>query len=205
MKSDTIITIGRQFGSGGREIGKAIADKLDIPFYDRELITLASERSGVTKELLEQADEQATNPFFQSFASTSFMAGGRLSLPTEISINDKLFFAQADIIKKAADEGSCVIVGRCADYILRDHPSCVNFFIHADLDFRIRRVAELYDLHPNDAKNTILKTDKKRASYYNYYTNKDWDNIGSYDLAVNSAYLDIEKTTDLLLDYANLL
>lgn len=199
MKIDTIITLGRQFGSGGREIGRSLSEKLGIPFYDRDLITMASERSGVTKELLEEADERATNTFLQSFAATSFVSGSRISLPTEISINDKLFFAQAEVIKKVAGEGPCVIVGRCADYILRGNPDCLNVFVHADLDFRARRVAEMFSISPDEAKNTILKTDKKRANYYNYYTNKEWANLESYDIALNSAYLGMEGTVELLL------
>lgn len=200
----TILTIGRQFGSGGRYIGKMIADKLDVPFYDRDLIVLASEKSGVNQQLLEDADETATNPFLYSFAATTFVPGSRISLPTEISINDQLFFAQADIIKKAANEGPCVIVGRCADYILRERDDCVNVFIHAPIAARIERATTLYGIRPEHAKNTLHKTDKKRASYYNYYTNLDWSDINNYDLSINSAALGVEKTTDVIIDFARL-
>ncbi len=201
MKNDTVVTVGRQFGSGGREIGKALAEKLDIPFYDRDLIAMAAEKSGYNHDILESADEKTGNAFLQSFAMTSFSPGGRISLPTEISINDKLFFAQAEIIKSLADKGSCVIVGRCADYVLRDRENCANIFIHASLEKRVRRVARLYCISDTEAKNIIQKTDKKRASYYNYYSNKEWSNVASYDLSINSACLGVEGSTGALLEF----
>ena len=202
MTNHIIITIGRQFGSGGREIGKKLSEALDIPFYDKDLIALAAEKSGMSKSLLEDADEQPTNVFLQTCSTMAYTAGGRISLPTEISINDKLFFAQADVIKSLAAKGPCVIVGRCADYILRDVAACVNVFIHADLDYRVDRVARLYDLTPDKAKNTIVKTDKRRANYYNYYTNKDWSLAESYDLCVNSTCLGIDGTVDIIRSFA---
>ncbi len=202
MENNTIITIGRQFGSGGREVGKKLAESLNIPFYDRDLIALAAEKSGYNPEILEEADEKASNIFLQSFTATSFASGSRVSLPTEISLNDKLFFAQADIIKSLADKGSCVLVGRCADYILRERKECVNIFIHADINVRIERVARLYNLTPAAAKNIIHKTDKKRAGYYNYYSNKEWSDVKSYDLSVNSVALGIDGTVEILRDFA---
>ncbi len=202
MKHSAIITIGRQFGSGGREIGKLLADRLGVQCYDRELITLASEESGYNQEVLEGADEKQANVFMQSFAITQFAVGSRISLPTEISINDKLFFAQANVIQKLADKGPCVIVGRCADYILRDHKNCFHVFIHAPLEKRIARVASLYGLNSEDARNTIIKTDKKRANYYNYYSNKVWDNVESYDLSIDSCILGAQGTVDVILKFA---
>ncbi len=202
MEKNTIITIGRQFGSGGREIGQKLAERLGIPFYDKELIVLASEKSGMSQSVLEGADEQPTNVFLQTCSTMSYTAGGRIALPTEISINDKLFFAQADVIQSIATQGSCVIVGRCADYILRETANCIHVFIHADLDRRVARVAALYDLPPEKAKNTIIKTDKRRANYYNYYTNKEWNHAESYDLCINSACLGIDGTVEAILDFA---
>lgn len=198
MKTNTIITIGRQFGSGGREAGKMLAEQLDIPFYDRELIAMASEKSGVSKALFELVDEKAANAFTQSFAVTAFTPASRVSLPTEISINDKLFFAQADIIKSIANKGPCVIVGRCADYILRDRPEMVSIFLHADIETRTQRVAKMFDIEPEEARNTIVKTDKKRASYYNYYTNRVWSHVENYDLSVNSTKLGVGDTVKIL-------
>ncbi|MDL2236736.1 cytidylate kinase-like family protein [Christensenellaceae bacterium OttesenSCG-928-K19] len=204
MSEGTIITLGRQFGSGGREIGRMLAQRMDVPFYDRDLIRLAAEESGYNSEVLESADEKATNIFLQSFATTAYTAGSRISLPTEISLNDKLFFAQADVIKKAAEKGPCVIVGRCADYILRDRSDCLNVFIHAPLETRIERVMNLYKLGLTyeEAKNTILKTDKKRANYYNYYSNKEWNSIESYDLTLNCDATGIEGTVETIIEVA---
>ncbi len=198
MLKNTVITIGRQFGSGGREIGRALAQQLDVPFYDRDLIAMASEKSGVHGALLEEVDEKAANAFLQYFGATSFAAGSRISLPTELSINDKLFFAQADVIKSVAEKGACVIVGRCADYILRERGNCINVFIHAQLGERVKRVAELYDIDIAEAKSTIIKTDKRRASYYSYYTSKDWSDVTSYDIAVNSLKLGVKGCVDII-------
>jgi cytidylate kinase len=205
MLKDTVITIGRQFGSGGREIGRTLAKELDIPFYDRDLIAMASEKSGVHGALLEEVDEKASNAFLQYFGATSFVAGSRISLPTELSINDKLFFAQADIIKSVASKGACVIVGRCADYILRDRQQCVNAFVHADLEKRVERVSRLYGMDENEARSTIIKTDKRRASYYSYYTNKDWSDDTSYDLALKSLKLGGGGTVSLIKSFAEMI
>jgi len=204
MDIKTIITIGRQFGSGGRYIGETIAKRFGIPFHDRDLIALAAEKSGMNKKLLEDADEKSTSTFMHSFAVTAFAPGSRVSLPSEISINDRLFFAQAEIIKEAAQRGPCVIVGRCADYILRERDDCINIFIHADLESRIERATTLYGIKPNEAKNTILKTDKKRAGYYNYYTNQEWGDMMNCDLTINSALMGVEKTADIIVDFVKL-
>lgn len=195
---ETIITIGREFGSGGRVIGKMLAERLQIPFYDKDLIALASERSGLSSQLLEVVDEQPVSLFLQTCSTMAFTAGGRISLPTEISLNDKLFFAQAEVIKNLAAEGPCVIVGRCADYVLRDHSKVVNVFIHADLTYRIERAVNVYGIDRRKARNTVMKTDKKRANYYNYYTNRDWSSAQTYDLCIDSTVLGPEGTAALL-------
>lgn len=195
---ETIVTIGREFGSGGRVIGKMLAERLQIPFYDKDLIALASERSGLSCQLLEVVDEQPVSIFLQTCSTMAFTAGGRISLPTEISLNDKLFFAQAEVIKNLAAEGPCVIVGRCADYVLRDHSKIVNVFIHADLTYRIERAVNVYGIDRRKAKNTVMKTDKKRANYYNYYTNRDWSSAQTYDMCIDSTVLGPEGTAALL-------
>lgn len=195
---ETIVTIGREFGSGGRVIGKMLAERLQIPFYDKDLIALASERSGLSCQLLEVVDEQPVSVFLQTCSTMAFTAGGRISLPTEISLNDKLFFAQAEVIKNLAAEGPCVIVGRCADYVLRDHSKVVNVFIHADLTYRIERAVNVYGIDRRKAKNTVMKTDKKRANYYNYYTNRDWSHAQTYDVCIDSTVLGPEGTAALL-------
>lgn len=198
MPLNTVVTIERQYGSGGHDIGIALAEKLRIPFYDRELITLAAEKSGLSHQMLEGVDEQPVNAFLQTCSTMMYATGGRLSLPTEISLNDTLFFAQAEVIKEVAAQGPCVIVGRCADYILRDEANVMNVFIHADLSYRIERAVTYYGIARNRARNTVIKTDKKRANYYNYYTNKDWSSADSYDLCIDSTILGPDGTAALL-------
>lgn len=179
-------------------VGKKLAERLQIPFYDRDLIALASERSGLSCQLLEGVDEQPVSLFLQTCSTMAFTAGGRVSLPTEISLNDKLFFAQAEVIKSLAAEGPCVIVGRCADYVLREHSKVVSVFIYADLTYRIERAVNVYGIDRNRARNTVLKADKRRSNYYSYYTNRDWNRSQSYDLCVDSTVLGLDGTAALL-------
>ncbi|MEA5128444.1 MAG: cytidylate kinase-like family protein [Proteiniphilum sp.] len=197
MKDNFIINIGRQLGSGGRQIGRLLAKRLDIAFYDKELITLASKQSGLAKEVFEKADEK------KRFTLT----GGLLGLKTSVLDedfsnnylwNEMLFKIQSDVIRDLAHEKSCIFVGRCADYILRDHPRALNVFISAEEGDRIKRVMDYYELTEKKALELIGKTDKKRAGYYNYYSNKQWGAAESYHLCINSSVLGIEATTGFI-------
>ena len=197
MKDNFIINIGRQLGSGGRQIGQLLAKRLDIAFYDKELITLASKQSGLAKEVFEKADEK------KRFTLT----GGLLGLKTSVLDedfsnnylwNEMLFKIQSDVIRDLAHEKSCIFVGRCADYILRDHPRALNVFISAEEGDRIKRVMDYYELTEKKALELIGKTDKKRAGYYNYYSNKQWGAAESYHLCINSSVLGIEATTGFI-------
>ncbi len=201
MKTKSVITIGRQFGSGGREIGKKLAEALGIPFYDKELIQLAAKKSGVCEEVFESVDEQATNSFLYSLAMGAYTLGNTTSLITEMPINDKLFILQSDIIKNLAQEGPCVIVGRCGNYVLRDVPNCVHLFIYADMACRMKRVSALYDIPENKVKDKILKTDKKRANYCNYYTNEKWGVMQNYDFSLNSSRLSPDRCVEVIEQY----
>lgn len=201
MKTNSIITIGRQFGSGGREIGKKLAESLEIPFYDKELIQLAAKKSGVCEEVFETVDEQATNSFLYSLAMGAYTLSSTSSLITEMPINDKLFILQSDIIKNLAAEGPCVIVGRCGNYVLRDNPNAVHLFIYADMECKIKRVSKLYDLPENKVKDKIVKTDKKRANYCNYYTNEKWGIMQNYDFSLNSSRLDTDRCVEVIRQY----
>lgn len=201
MKTNSIITIGRQFGSGGREIGKKLAESLEIPFYDKELIQLAAKKSGVCEEVFETVDEQATNSFLYSLAMGAYTLSNTSSLITEMPINDKLFILQSDIIKNLAAEGPCVIVGRCGNYVLRDNPNAVHLFIYADMECKIKRVSKLYDLPENKVKDKIVKTDKKRANYCNYYTNEKWGIMQNYDFSLNSSRLDTDRCVEVIRQY----
>ena len=204
MKTNTIITIGREFGSAGREIGYKVAEAFDIKLYDKEMLARAAKESGICEEIFQSHDEKPTNSFLYSLVMDTYSMGYSGNSYTDMPINHKVFLAQFDAIKKIADEGPCILVGRCADYALESYPNVVSVFIHADMQSRIRRIARLYDLTDAKAKDLIVKTDKKRASYYNYYTNKKWSDAESYELCLTSSELGIEGTAQAIIDYVNL-
>ena len=204
MKTNTIITIGREYGSAGREIGYKVAEGFDIKLYDKEMLARAAKESGICQEIFQSHDEKATNSFPYSLLMDTYSMGYSGNSYTDMPINHKVFLAQFDAIKKIADEGPCILVGRCADYALESYPNVVSVFIHADMQSRIRRIARLYDLTDAKAKDLIVKTDKKRASYYNYYTNKKWSDAESYELCLTSSELGIEGTAQAIIDYVTL-
>lgn len=197
----TIITIGRQFGSAGREIGTVLAKDYGITLYDKEMLKRAAKESGICEELFERHDEKPTNSFLYSLVMDTYSLGYSTGAYTDMPINYKVFLAQFDAIKKITDEGSCILVGRCADYALSDYENAIHIFIYADLEARIRRIARIYNLSDAKAKELILKTDKKRASYYNYYTNKTWGDAKGYDLCINSSKLGVEGTAKAIEEY----
>ena len=193
MNEKFVINIGRQLGSGGRQIGEKLAAQFGIGFYDKELINIASKESGLGKEFFEKADEK------QSHSIIGGLLGLRTNISNEVYVNNYLsnetfFKIQSDVIRDLAEEKSCVFVGRCADYILRDHPRSVNVFITADTKDREKRVALDKNITLEKAHDVIEKTDKKRAEYYNYFSNKVWGAAGSYHLCINSSVLGIDET-----------
>jgi len=193
MNEKFVINIGRQLGSGGRQIGEKLAAQFGIGFYDKELINIASKESGLGKEFFEKADEK------QSHSIIGGLLGLRTNISNEVYVNNYLsnetfFKIQSDVIRDLAEEKSCVFVGRCADYILRDHPRSVNVFITADTKDREKRVARDKNITLEKAHDVIEKTDKKRAEYYNYFSNKVWGAAGSYHLCINSSVLGIDET-----------
>ncbi|MDD3218466.1 MAG: cytidylate kinase-like family protein [Lachnospiraceae bacterium] len=197
---NTVITIGRQFGSGGRAIGEELAERLGVKCYDKELLDRAAKDSGLCQELFENHDEKPTNSFLYSLVMDTYSMGYSSSAFSEMPINHKVFLAQFDTIKKIADEGPCIMVGRCADYALADYENCLSVFIHGDLDKRILRIEKSYKLNRAKAKDLIVKTDKKRASYYNYYTSKKWGEAASYNLCLDSSTFGIEGTVEMIMD-----
>lgn len=201
MENKMIITIGRQYGSAGLEIGKKLAEELGVNLYDKEMLKRAAKESGLCEELFETHDEKPTNSFLYSLVMDTYSLGYSSSSYADMPINHKVFLAQFDTIKKIANEGPCVMVGRCADYALEDYKNVINVFIYADMEQRIRRIAQKYDLTDAKAKDIIVKTDKKRASYYNYYTNKEWGNAKGYDLCLNSGKLGVYGTVKAILEY----
>lgn len=191
--TSTIITISRQYGSGGREIGKKLADLLEIPFYDNELITIAAKKSGYAEGLFEQADQKPTGSLLYSLS----MFGSNLA-SFDLPLNDKVFLIQSDIIREVAAKSGCVIVGRCADYVLRENPKCVNVFICGELEDRIQWAIRENDVEPEKAKDTVLKIDKRRATYYNYYTSMKFGNAANYHLCLNSSVLGREGSAEII-------
>lgn len=201
MNEKFIISIGRQFGSGGREIGEKLAASLEFSFYDKELIQLASEQSGLGKEFFEKADEKASFSFLGGLFGAHNNFSNEMYSNSYLS-NEALFKLQSDVISDLAQKQSCVFIGRCADYVLKDHPHCLNIFISANMDDRIKRIILKQNIPGNKAADLIEKTDKKRSSYYNYYSNKVWGAADSYHLCINSSVLGIDGTVDAIRDFA---
>ncbi|MEG1545973.1 MAG: cytidylate kinase-like family protein [Bacteroides sp.] len=195
MNKNYVINIGRQLGSGGKEIGEKLATKLGISFYDKELINLASDESGLCKELFEKADEKASQSIVGGLFGMRFpfISDGSIPYGNCLS-NDALFKIQSDVIRRLAEQKSCLFVGRCADYILRDNPRCVNIFISASLSDRMQRIRHIHHLSEEKAEELIEKTDKKRASYYNYYSYKTWGAAATYHLCIDSSVLGVDET-----------
>ena len=199
MKEYPVITISREYGSGGRVIGKRLAEELGLPFYDKDLITRAAEDSGLSPVVIAAAEDHTPSSLLYSLST----GGGLTNLlgGTAMPLGDQLFFAQFDAIRKIAAEGPCVIVGRCSNYVLKDRPGALHFFIHADVDSRVKRITEEYGVPEEEAEAKIAKTDKRRATYYNHYTTIRWGQAKNYHLSIDSAALGIEGTVAFLRDF----
>lgn len=198
---NTIITIGRQFGSAGREIGEKVAAHFGIKCYDKELLSRAAKESGFCEEMIENHDERPTNSFLYNLVMDTYSFGYNASSFVDMPISHKVFLAQFDTIKQIANEGPCIIVGRCADYALQDYKNCVHLFIHGDADIKVQRIMEKYSLSRDKAKDMISKKDKQRQSYYNYYSSKKWGRADTYDLTINSSKLGVDGTVNLIIQY----
>lgn len=200
-----IYTIGREFGSFGKQVGEALAQKLGIKLYDKELLQQAAKDSGFCEEIFENHDEKPTNSFLYSLVMDTYSSGGYSTAPfMDMPLNHKVFLAQFDSIKKIAESESCVIVGRCADYALENNPDCISIFVRADIEDRIKRISERLNISENKAKDLIHKEDKQRASYYNYYTSKKWEDARSYDLCINTSQISVEDAADFIISYREL-
>lgn len=194
----TIITIGREFGSGGREIGQKLSEALGIEFYDKELLNHTAKESGLCEEILKHHDEKRTASFLYSLVLEPYNVGIAGSSYSEMPIDQKVFLAQYDTIKKLAEKGSGIFVGRCADYVLNENNNVLSVFIHADNDFKVKRIMERYNLSERKAMDLISKKNKQRSSFYNYYTSKKWGSAKSYDLCVDSSKFGIEGTVEMI-------
>lgn len=192
-----IITVSRQFGSGGRIIAQQVAEKLGWKYYDRDLIGKIAEKSGFAKEFIEEKGEHATSGQHLAYNVPS----GFGWFPVGQSIFDKLYTVQYNIIKEVADEGPCVIVGRCADYVLREREDCLRVFIHADMEFRIKRATEVHKVDtPKDMRKYLEDGDKKRKLYYKYNTDRNWDDVSNYDLCLKSSTLGLDGCAKIILE-----
>ena len=203
MSKKLIITIARQYGSGGREIGEKVAKILGIPLYDRELIADVASRGNLNEEIIKKADESAANSLLYTLAMGSNVLGTTMHFGYKMPLNDKLFILQSEVIKEYAAEGSCVVIGRCADYVLRNEPNLLRLFIYGDIDHRQARVLERHpELKSSQVIDVIAKTDKRRSSYYNFYTGNKWGKYDNYDMAINSSTLGIDGTAELIVELA---
>lgn len=198
-KNKVIINVGRQIGSGGGEIARILADKFDCRFLDKELLNLAAKESGFSEKFFEQSDEQ--RGFLKSLFHIHAPFVGDSNMYRNNLSEENLFLFQSEAIKKAASEGSCVFVGRAADYILRDEPNAISIFITADIESRIENVSKRMGIDKNAARKFIDDKEDERSKYYNYYTGKKWGHASSYDLCVDSSILGIEQTAEFIANF----
>lgn len=194
--SKYVITISREFGSGGRLVGKRLAARLGIPCYDRTIIQKTAERSGLSPDFIARAEERARSRFHLNIAPIGI--GAPVFASQGIPVSHQAFFAQADVIRELADSGPCVIVGRCSDYVLGDRPEALKVFVHAAMPQKIRRCIDEYELPVGGLEEKISQIDRGRSNYYNYYTGHDWGDMRRYDLTVDSSLIGVEGTVDLI-------
>ena len=199
MNQHTVITISRQYGSGGRIVAQKLAEALGIPFYDNELITMAAEKTGLSVECFKDAETTSVGNLFFSLTSLTPSIDA-VGLP----LNEKIFLVQSQVIKEVAEQGPCVIVGRSANYVLADNPNCINVFLQADLPDRVNRAVNTYHHDPHGAEAMVLKTDKRRANYYNYFTGGKWGKAENYDLILNTSRMDLDKIVEVIKSYVSL-
>ena len=199
--ANRIICIGRQFGSGGHEVAKTTAEILGIPFYDKELIAIAAKESGLSEHLFDGLDEKPTNSFLYSLVMGVQSGASTYCRYGDVTGSDNIFRIQAQVIRQIADKEPCVIVGRCADYILQEYENLVSVFVHANIEQRIERIMKRYDLKEKNAEDYINKTDKRRNSFYNFYTNRVWGSVDNYNLAIDTAQIGIKNAAEIIAEY----
>ena len=200
MSKRIIITIARQYGSGGREIGERVARELGIPLYDKEIITDAAAKGELDTEVIRSTDESAANSLLYTLAMGSNIVGTAMHFGYKMPLNDRIFLIQSELIKEYAKNGSCVIIGRCADYVLRDEEDTLKIFVYGDIEARKQRIAQRHpELKPTQVIDAINKTDKRRSSYYNFYTGNKWGKYDNYDIAINSSTLGIDGAVAVIL------
>lgn len=197
MPKKTIVTISREFGSGGRDVGKKLAEQLNIPFYDKELIEIAARESGIDKELFEE-DVLGASKKMRLLGVLGNSLGGTLSTISELSLNDRMFIVQTNVIETLAQQGPCVIVGRSADYILRSYSNVLNVYIYSDLKSRKERAKQAYGIADRDIESAIRKVDKHRANYYGFYTDREWGRAENYDISMSTSTFGIDGSVEII-------
>lgn len=203
MAKKIIITIARQYGSGGREIGEKVAKALDIPIYDKELITEAATKGNLNEELIRKTEETSSNSLLYTLAMGSNALGAAMTFGYKMPLNDKLFLLQSEVIRDYAAKGSGVYIGRCADYVLRNEPNILRIFVYGDVEHRLERVLQRHpEIKSSEAIDAISKTDKRRATYYNFYTGNKWGKYEHYDITINSSTLGIDGAAEIISDIA---
>jgi len=198
-----VITISRQYASGGREVAEKLAKEYSVPFYDRALIAKAAKESGFAEAAFDNVEMKATNSLLYSIAMGMNAYGSPDLGYTHLSLDDRIYIAQSDIIRKVADEGPCIIVGRCADYVLRERKDIVNIFIWSSMPFRIKRAIERDGVEPDKAEETITRMDKRRANYYNYHAIEKWGVVTNYHLSIQNDFRGVDKTVEVIKQFIN--
>ena len=201
MTDGLIITVSREAYSGGDELSKILSERLGFKFYDREIISLASEKSGIHEDHFETAEHKASNSLLYSVVMGMYNYHGAYVKLDDVFTDDKIYKIQAEIIRDMAKDGNCVFVGRCSDYILRNNPKCINVFIRSNTDDRVKRAMTVENVTEAEAKKLVSRSDKKRRSYYNYYTNREWGNITNYDISLNLSNLTESQAADVIIKY----
>lgn len=196
-----IVTISRQYASGGREVAEKLAAEYGIPFYDRALIARAAKESGFAEAAFDNVEMKATNSLLYSIAMGMNAYGSPDIGYTHLSLDDRIYIAQSDIIRKVADEGPCIIVGRCADYVLRERKDVINIFVWSSMPFRIKRAIERDGIEPDRAEETIIRMDKRRANYYNYHAVERWGAVTNYHLAIQNDFRGVDKTVEVIKQF----
>lgn len=199
-----IITISRNYGAGAGEIGRQLAADLGIPFYDKEIIHLASKSSGIDPSILEKNDERPGGKMLYRIIKTLKPPANDTESDDPFIRDEKTFRYESEIIRQLAEQESCIIVGRCADYLLKDHPDAAHVFIHANEEFRLRRMSRMLQLPDSEVLKILRKTDRVRQAYYNYFTGNEWHNALNYDLTLDTGVLGIPNSIQLIKDYLNL-
>lgn len=192
-----IIAISREYGSGGRHIGELLANDLGVPFYDKEIIHMAAEKSGMSPGYIEKSDESIPSAFLHNLKYSAYTSYDSIAL-YDTPVTDKVFLAQSAVLKELASEGSCVMVGRCADYVLRDEPGLVTIFIRGTLEDRVKFAIEHYNLPAEKAVDKIRRIDKSRTNYYKYYTSRQWGSINNFDLVINTSFTGVEGAVEII-------